>query len=72
MKNRKSVIRTMLAAAAFAAVLGFGASQVIATELDNPGTQSEGCTSTLCKKDCPEFGSDPRWNGRKWVCYCCG
>lgn len=72
MKNRKSAIKTLLATTAFAAVLGFGASQVIATELDSPGTPQAGCTSSLCKTACPEFGGTPRWRNNRWVCYCCG
>jgi hypothetical protein len=72
MKNRKLSLRMLFAGMAFAAVMTFGATQVIATEMDAPGTPRVGCTSKACKTACPEFGGDYRYNGRKWVCYCCG
>ena len=72
MKNRKISLRMLFAGAAIVAILGFGASQVVATNLDVPGTQQSGCTATACKKACPEFGGELRGSGKTWVCYCCG
>lgn len=74
MHTRKVSFRSLVAGALFAAAMGFGATQAIATDGDDPGTRYEACNSWQCRQECPGFGGTlgPGGPGRPLTCYCCG
>ena len=72
--KRRTMLRQLFTGAVFAAAMGFGATQAIATGGDDPGTRYESCTAWACKQECAPFGGDlgPGGPGKPLVCYCCG
>lgn len=74
MQARHIPVRSLLMGFAFAVAMAFGATQAIATDMDDPGTRYEACNAWACKKECAPFGGDlgPGGPGKPLQCYCCG
>lgn len=74
MQVRKRSFRTFVAGTMFALMMGFGVSQAIATDADDPGTRYESCSAWACRQECAPFGGSlgPGGPGKPLICYCCG
>ena len=72
MKAGKFTWRHAALTAMFAAAMGLGVTQAVATGFDAPGTQYLGCTSTQCQRYCANGGQYiPARPGEPWECICC-